>query len=430
MAVPFFSPGAKRGRAGKKGDKTGGLGYYYSNVRKMYIIGFLHTLMFFGGVSVPFFLDWGRMSYAQFFVLEAWFQFWCVALEVPTGVVADKVSRKLSIALSGFCIAIGALLYSLVPDFFVFMLAEFAWAAGTAFLSGADDSMIYDTLKEARKSALSKKVLSNYYAVSSLGMIVALPLGGVFVKLSMWPYPKSLVMPMLATGMAVGIAGFVALTLREPRIGRTREMDHLKHTKDSIGFLMRHKRLWALSVNWGVIASLCFFNFWFYQPLLKQSGVGVEYYGMVGAAFNAVAFVLLSRLENIEGFIGKRNFLFATALLPGIAYLALGASSALPLVLLGITIISTCWILREPAIRSEMHGYIQSRRRATVMSAASMAQKLVMVVLYPVVGALADWSLEGTLIILGIATTGSALALHASGSDLIAESKKRKMAGR
>ena len=376
-----------------------------TNIQRMYIVGFLSTLFFFGGIAVPFYTEYGKLTYAQFFMIEAWYIFWGIALEVPTGVVADRISRKVSIALSGICIGVAAILYSITPNFYLFLLAEFIWAAGNTFISGADDALIYDTLKEEKRSKESKKIMSNYYAASMVGMIFALPIGSLIAAANLYPYPRNLVLPMLATGIPLALASLVALTLHEPKIpGKKIKTTYFKHVTDSVNFLLKHRQLRALAIDFSLVMSLTFFNFWFYQSVLKQVGVDIVYYGFVGAGINVFGFALLYKADAIEKIVGKRHLLTITALVPALAYILMGAWMVLPVALLCIFLVSGSELLREPIIKNYMHKYIPSNKRATVMSSVSMMQKVVMAVAYPIVGYLADWSLSGTLLILGGAT--------------------------
>ena len=38
-----------------------------------------------------------------------------------------------------------------MPNFYVFALAEIIWAIGVTFASGADESLVYDSLKKIKK---------------------------------------------------------------------------------------------------------------------------------------------------------------------------------------------------------------------------------------------------------------------------------------
>ena len=150
-----------------------------NNLNKLYIFGFLYSLSFFGAISIPFFLDWGKLNYFQVFLIQLWFSFWLFVLEVPTGVIADKIGRKMTLILSGLTASLGALLYGLYPNIYLFLLAELIFAIGMALRSGADKAILYDTLIEMKKSKEAKHFFSRYALSQNLGFIVALPIGSL-----------------------------------------------------------------------------------------------------------------------------------------------------------------------------------------------------------------------------------------------------------
>lgn len=68
--------------------------------------------------------------------------------EVPTGVVADIYSRRLSVILGIFILGASWLLTGLVPIFAAILLAEAVRAVGEAFLSGATEAWLADEVGE------------------------------------------------------------------------------------------------------------------------------------------------------------------------------------------------------------------------------------------------------------------------------------------
>lgn len=68
--------------------------------------------------------------------------------EVPTGVVADTLSRKLSIVLSHLVVALGMLMTGLVTDFPLLLVSQVIWGVGWTFSSGADIAWITDELND------------------------------------------------------------------------------------------------------------------------------------------------------------------------------------------------------------------------------------------------------------------------------------------
>ncbi len=380
----------------------------FSSIQKMYLIGFLHNMIFFGAISVPFFLEWGKLDYTQMFLLQSWFMLWVFVFEVPSGAFADKYGRKACIALTGFFTALGALIYSSIPNFYVFIFAEFLWALGVAFMSGADKALIYDTLKEERNTKKAKYIFSRYQVSGIIGTIVSLPLGSFIASLMILPYPDNLAVPTMLTAVPLSIAVFIALWLREPQ-RRRHTGNPLSISVKGIKYLANHKSLRALALDYSLISATTFLMFWLYQPLLKSVGIDIVLWGFVAALFNIFAIILLSNIKKIENAFGIRRLLFLSALMPGIMYLLMGFYRPLWLVLSGIFLIVGLNQLRMPLFEHYMNAYIKSKSRATVLSSVSMIRNVILVFLYPLLGLMMDISLNYSLIILGLLTIAFAL---------------------
>src|SRR4030042_2213030 len=100
--------------------------YQYSqNIRKAYLFKFLVQFHLIGGVLIPFFTDWGGLTFAQTLLIQSWFLFWTFVLEVPTGAVADYIGRKQSIYIGAGVMVLAALVYSSYPALPIFLLGEF-----------------------------------------------------------------------------------------------------------------------------------------------------------------------------------------------------------------------------------------------------------------------------------------------------------------
>jgi fucose permease len=144
---------------------------YKNNIWKMYLFGFLTDIFFISGVLVPFYTMWGKISFTQIMLLQSFFVFSMFALEVPTGVVADKFGRKASLALGALVIVAGTIIYSSYPSFYVFMLGEFLWALGRALISGAEEAIVYDSLKHLKEESSSKKIFARMESISKFGLM-------------------------------------------------------------------------------------------------------------------------------------------------------------------------------------------------------------------------------------------------------------------
>jgi DHA3 family tetracycline resistance protein-like MFS transporter len=103
-----------------------------------------------------------------------------LVFEVPTGIVADTVSRRLSIIIGCLFIGAGFLLWGLVPVFGAIVVAQLLWGAGATFQSGATEAWIADELqgRDVGRAYLRGSQLG--YAAAALGIGASALLGSVF----------------------------------------------------------------------------------------------------------------------------------------------------------------------------------------------------------------------------------------------------------
>ncbi len=74
-----------------------------------------------------------------------------LAAEIPTGVMADTISRKWSIVISHGLMGVGMLTTGLVSSFGWLVAAQMLWGFGWTFSSGADVAWVTDELDDARR---------------------------------------------------------------------------------------------------------------------------------------------------------------------------------------------------------------------------------------------------------------------------------------
>ena len=76
-----------------------------------------------------------------------------VLTEIPSGIIADRWSRKGSMVLSGLFLGISSLVAGASDNIFMYAAAVTIWGLHDAFSSGTGAAMIYDTLLEEQGHA-------------------------------------------------------------------------------------------------------------------------------------------------------------------------------------------------------------------------------------------------------------------------------------
>jgi len=372
---------------------------FEANIWKMYIFKFSFSLQFVGGVLVPFFLDWGKISFTQIMILQSFFVFSVFLLEVPTGAVADYLGRKTSIICAAVTTSIGALVYSSYPHFYIFLLGEFVWALGLAFLSGADEALVYDSLIAAKSEKESKRIFGRFNSFQLAALMISAPIGSIIAATLGLRYT------MMFMSVPFLVASFIALTFEEPEPKKKSESKkYLETLVNGVRYFKDHKILKILAFDKISIGGLIFFILWTYQPLLKQLGVPLIFFGFVHAAMTGVEIPFMNSFERLEKIFGsKKRYLLWSALIAGAAFILLGINTWVPITVVLLLTVAGFGLSRYVLFQNYMNKYIESDVRATVISTVSMVDRIVRAVLCPVVGLLVEWSLEYSLIILGAA---------------------------
>ncbi|MDZ4768937.1 MAG: MFS transporter [Chloroflexota bacterium] len=101
--------------------------------------------------------------------------------EIPTGIVADVYSRRLSVMIGFFLIGVGYLIEGLVPTFGAVLLNQVVWGIGATFTSGALEAWIADEVGDEALGA----VLLRGSQIGSIAGIVGTICAGVLGSIAL-----------------------------------------------------------------------------------------------------------------------------------------------------------------------------------------------------------------------------------------------------
>lgn len=375
------------------------------NVWKMNAVRFLFWTHFVSSVLIPFFRDWGGLNFRQILVVNAWFWAWNFLLEVPTGTVADFWGRRASVALSFVVAAAGVLIYVSRPSFYVFLVAEIFLACAMTLLSGADEALVYDSLKEVEKDP--ERLADR--ARPTIARLESFKLGGILLGAlagSVIAARFGLTMPMKSQLVPLTLGLLVALTLYEPpREEDEKESEpYLRILTSGVRYFLGHPVLRVLTFDRVLLFALAFMVIWLYQPFLARAGMPMAWYGTVHAAMVIAQILLLSNTSWLERLLGsQKRVLWVGPVIAGVAYIVLGATRFLPLTVAMIVVAAGFGLSRPALFGAYLNQHIPSEKRATVLSTVSMVQTIAIAILNPIVGFCADRSLTATMIGLGVA---------------------------
>ncbi len=97
--------------------------------------------------------------------------------EVPTGVVADVFSRRLSVLVGIFIIGAGFVLTGAWPSFWPILVGQVLWGLGYTFTSGAQQAWISDEIGEERATAAFLRAAQLENVGALVGVLLGTALG-------------------------------------------------------------------------------------------------------------------------------------------------------------------------------------------------------------------------------------------------------------
>ncbi len=336
-----------------------------ANLRKYYLFTFFSAFIF-AYVIERIFQESRGLSVTQMVFLDIIFFVIVLVLEVPSGAIADRWSRKKILMFGAFFAFFEFLVPIFAYDFWVFAIASITAALGVVLKSGTANALIYDSLKAIKEEKDFEKFLGREKFIHYAGNGLAMILGGVIVHYS------GLVNAYWLSLFSIPIAFLIASTMHEPKIHTTTgEVKYWQHIKDAGKFVFNHQSL-RFVILYGVITGAVLVELDEYSQLFFQAvSLPLLFFGVITS--------IRLLLEGTGGFIAHRlknkvklNTALIMVLLLAIIFVFLSTYfkslfSLIPLILafFAMGIIS-------PLVLGYVHHQTDSKHRATVESFQSL----------------------------------------------------------
>lgn len=370
-------------------------------LRKLYLYELISGFQIVDAVWVVFLLQRG-FSIAQVGIAEGVFHVVSMCCEIPSGMVADLIGRKRTLVLSGLVSAAGSLCMVLTNAFPMILVAMGLNALSYNLVSGSREALTYDSLLEAgaqeeylRVSAIQEKLYLFVFAAANLFSVVTVSLG----------YEKGYLISMVQ-GICCSI---VALRLWEPGRENTKQQEKnrnwtrilKKHVTESGKFFITHGFAARRMLVSGVAAAGYYIVFMLLQQHLVEQGLQAKWIGipLLLISFGGMAGASLGEKT---GKVKIKFLLLAGGAIEGV-FIVFSGMQVLPECVLAAALAHGISEMLAIRIGDENQKVFSSEVRATMISVESMVYSVIMVVLSPVVGWLAEkFSISWAFGILGI----------------------------
>lgn len=200
------------------------------NVYIMYIIALMQGMVFYGPVATLYRQAQG-VSVFQITIIESISLALCLLLELPWGVIADKIGYKKSMVFCCMLYFISKIVFWRADSFGLFLLERIMLSVVISGMSGVDQSILYLSCDKDH----SQRVFGVYNSLSTAGLLAASLVFSVFVK-------DNYSLLGFLTVISYGIAAFLSLWLVEVR-GDEKKDQGVKEFSSLLVSVLKNKRL-------------------------------------------------------------------------------------------------------------------------------------------------------------------------------------------
>jgi len=182
---------------------------------------------------VVMFVDHGLTPWQVSVTLIAW-SVTAFALQMPSGLLADRWPRHWLLCGAQLVRGAGFLTWLLFPSFAGFLIGLMLWGAKSAFTNGVFESLVYDELREAGRAEDYARVIGRAQGAMFAAILLSSLSAAYAVRFG---YPAPLIASIAAT---VAAAGAAAALPRASRVLRSGAADYLGHLRRGFAFAAGH----------------------------------------------------------------------------------------------------------------------------------------------------------------------------------------------
>ncbi len=377
-------------------------------LRLFYLFRLLATSYLYVPIFMLFQADRG-LTFFERLALGGIYSATVIAVEIPTGVFADRIGRRRSMLTGALMMSASCLVAAQAHSFSTFVVAECLAAISMALCSGADSAYLFDLLLEHDRVHEYPRRESTASAWHLLGSAAAFAGGGLLAQID-------LALPYLVTAVVAAAAAVVALMLENDRPGPVRRdvwRSWGRQMSSALGEVGRNSRLaWLIGYS-AVTFMLLRATIYVYQPYLHARGLGPIPIGVLFAGVYVVASFVAYRTHILRRRFGDEILLWTLLGALAISFLGLAGAAQGPWMLSLLLVQAVANGMYSPLTKPLLNAQIaDSSQRAAVLSVESMARRSAMGVFSSLVGLYGENEVMVTCGVAGIVGLGVLFTLR------------------
>lgn len=327
-----------------------------------YIMALCEGMVFYGAISTLYRQAAG-LSMTQIAVIESIALGISFVLELPWGIIADRIGYRKTIILSSFCYFLSKIIFWQANSFGDFLLERFLLSVALAGLSGCDTGMLYLSCEEKD----SQKVFSIWQNMSTMGMLMAAIMYSIFLS------EKNYQLAALFTIGSYFILFVASLGLQEVKPSKVAKetftpKQSIRIFLDLLVTVLKDKKLVAFLVGGALLSETHQVVTVFLSQLQYQRcGIPTKYFGYLLGVITLVRMTSLLSTPWTK-WLGRRKLIGAVYAVATLTCVTMGITQKPWLTISAMMLLAVSMSLFNPLQLKIQNERIRAKERATILS--------------------------------------------------------------
>lgn len=246
-------------------------------------------LLFYYSIIFLYLVQAKNFSASQVMLGEAFFTASCFVLQIPIGLLVDKIGKKRSLVIANICMCLFSFILLIIQNFNQLLIGYFIDAIGYVLKTVCETNILYDSLPIGKKrgnlySEIDGIGASRYYVVDAITSLIA---GYAFVLNPYLPIIFCFIANIISTILATR---FRSIKLQNEQVEvKEGVREYFRQLGEAIRFTKKSKRIFCLLLYFGLVSGLIYNLTTFRSSVLEGISIPEHYFGIIFAISQMVA---------------------------------------------------------------------------------------------------------------------------------------------
>ena len=246
-------------------------------------------LLFYYSIIFLYLVQAKNFSASQVMLGEAFFTASCFVLQIPIGLLVDKIGKKRSLVIANICMCLFSFILLIIQNFNQLLIGYFIDAIGYVLKTVCETNILYDSLPIGKKrgnlySEIDGIGASRYYVVDAITSLIA---GYAFVLNPYLPIIFCFIANIISTILATR---FRSIKLQNEQVEvKEGVREYFRQLREAIRFTKKSKRIFCLLLYFGLVSGLIYNLTTFRSSVLEGISIPEHYFGIIFAISQMVA---------------------------------------------------------------------------------------------------------------------------------------------